>query len=37
VMEPGRFPSVPLWAAWLRLPLQLPMIYWAWLYTRPSV
>jgi uncharacterized membrane protein len=22
------------WALWLRLPLQLPLIYWAWLYTR---
>ena len=34
VTDPSRFPSVPLWAAWLRLPLQLPLIYWAWLYTR---
>ena len=24
------------WAQWLRIPLQLPLIYWAWLYTRPS-
>lgn len=24
------------WAQWLRVPLQLPLIYWAWLYTRPS-
>ena len=22
------------WAQWLRLPLQLPLIYWAWRYTR---
>ncbi len=22
------------WAQWLRLPLQLPLIWWAWLYTR---
>jgi uncharacterized membrane protein len=22
------------WAQWLRLPLQLPLIYWAWFYTR---
>ncbi len=34
VAEHSRFPTVPLWAAWLRLPLQLPLIYWAWLYTR---
>ncbi len=23
------------WAQWLRVPLQLPLIYWAWRYTRP--
>ena len=23
------------WAQWLRVPLQLPLIYWCWLYTRP--
>ncbi len=34
VTDPARFPQVPLWAAWLRLPLQLPLLYWAWLYTR---
>jgi uncharacterized membrane protein len=22
------------WAQWLRIPLQLPLIFWAWLYTR---
>jgi uncharacterized membrane protein len=22
------------WAQWLRIPLQLPLIYWTWLYTR---
>lgn len=22
------------WAQWARLPLQIPLIYWAWLYTR---
>ena len=33
ITDPSRFPAVPLWAAWLRLPLQLPLIYWAWLYT----
>lgn len=36
ITEHSRFPSVPLWAAWLRLPLQLPLIYWAWLYTRSA-
>lgn len=28
------FPNVPIWVAWLRLPLQLPLIFWAWRYTR---
>ena len=36
IAEHERFPSIPLWAAWIRLPLQLPLIYWAWLYTRPD-
>jgi uncharacterized membrane protein len=22
------------WVQWLRIPLQIPLIYWAWLYTR---
>ena len=26
--------SQPGWALWLRVPLQLPLIWWAWLYTR---
>ena len=30
------FPNIPLWALWLRLPLQLPLLFWAWLYTRPE-
>jgi uncharacterized membrane protein len=34
VTDHVRFATVPLWAAWLRLPLQLPLIWWAWLYTR---
>ena len=34
IAEHARFPTVPLWAAWLRLPLQLPLIWWAWRYTR---
>jgi uncharacterized membrane protein len=32
--HPARFPGMPIWALWLRLPLQLPLIWWAWLYTR---
>ena len=34
VSEHVRFPQVPLWAAWLRLPLQAPLVWWAWRYTR---
>lgn len=37
VVDHARFQSIPLWAAWARLPLQLPLIYWAWLYTRPAM
>ncbi len=32
--HPERYPGIPLWAIWLRLPLQLPLIWWAWRYTR---
>ena len=32
--HPERFPGVPGWALWARLPLQLPLLWWAWLYTR---
>ena len=30
------FPGIPgeSWAQWLRVPLQIPLIYWAWTYTR---
>ena len=34
--HPELFPGIPQWAEWLRLPLQIPLIYWAWLYTRPD-
>lgn len=30
----AQFASIPVWALYLRLPLQLPLIWWAWLYTR---
>jgi uncharacterized membrane protein len=33
-LHPDQFASIPLWAIWLRLPLQLPLIAWAWIYTR---
>lgn len=34
VTNHANFPTIPLWAVWARLPLQLPLIYWAWRYTR---
>ncbi len=34
VQHPERYPGIPLWAMWLRLPLQLPLIWWAWRFTR---
>jgi uncharacterized membrane protein len=34
VQHPELFPGIPLWAEWLRLPLQVPLVWWAWRYTR---
>ncbi len=34
--HPNLVPVVPSWALWLRLPLQLPLIWWAWQYTKPT-
>jgi uncharacterized membrane protein len=34
--HPEHFPSIPLWVLWLRLPLQLPLLWWAWQYTKPE-
>jgi uncharacterized membrane protein len=36
VQHPERFPAIPLWVLWLRLPLQLPLIWWAYQYTKPE-
>jgi uncharacterized membrane protein len=33
-LHPEQFPSIPVWAIWLRLVLQLPLIGWAWWYSR---
>jgi uncharacterized membrane protein len=30
----AKFATIPAWTLWLRLPLQLPLIWWAWVYTR---
>ncbi len=37
VQHSERYPGVPVWALWMRLPLQLPLLWWAWRYTRPEV
>jgi len=33
-LHPENWPAIPAWLLWLRVPLQLPLIYWVWLYTR---
>ena len=33
-LHPSAYPQVPVWALWARLVLQLPLIAWAWSYTR---
>lgn len=30
----AHWPTVPGWLLWARLPMQLPLIWWAWRYTR---
>jgi len=32
--HPENFAEIPQWALWARLPLQLPLIWWAWRFTR---
>jgi uncharacterized membrane protein len=32
-LHPGHWPNIPRWLLWARLPLQLPLLYWAFLYT----
>lgn len=34
--HPERYRPIPEWMFLARLPFQLPMIWWAWLYTRPE-
>jgi len=33
-LHPQHWPRIPGWALWVRLPLQLPLIYWAWTLTK---
>ena len=34
IVNADRYPSVPLWALWLRIALQFAFIAWAWWFTR---
>jgi uncharacterized membrane protein len=34
VQHPERYPGIPIWVLWVRLPLQGVLIWWAWRYTR---
>ena len=33
-LHPEHWPRLPVWLLWARLPMQLPLAYWAFLYTR---
>ena len=33
-MDRAHFASIPAWVLWARVPLQLPLMWWAWVYTR---
>jgi uncharacterized membrane protein len=33
-MDHVKWPAIPEWALWARLPIQIPLIAWAWLYTK---
>lgn len=33
-MDRAHFAAISAWVLWARVPLQLPMMWWAWLYTR---
>ena len=33
-MDRAHFASIPAWVLWARVPLQLPLIWWAWVYAR---
>ncbi len=34
--HPERYPALPVWVLWARLPLQGVLIAWAWVYARPQ-
>jgi uncharacterized membrane protein len=34
VQHPERYAGIPVWAMWVRLPLQGVLVWWAWRYTR---
>lgn len=37
VQHPERWPGIPVWALWVRLPLQGVLVWWAWRYTRRPI
>jgi uncharacterized membrane protein len=37
VTDHVKFSGLPLWAVWVRLPLQGALVWWAWRYTRAEI
>jgi uncharacterized membrane protein len=37
VTDHVKFSRLPLWAVWVRLPLQGALVWWAWRYTRAEI
>jgi uncharacterized membrane protein len=35
-LHPQHWPTIPVWLLWARVPMQIPLIYWAWIYTQHS-
>jgi uncharacterized membrane protein len=33
-MDHAAWPGIPVWALWARVPLQVPLIWWVWVYAR---
>ncbi|SNS22336.1 Uncharacterized membrane protein [Granulicella rosea] len=33
-LDHASWAQIPQWALWARLPLQVPLVWWAWVYTR---
>lgn len=35
-LDHAKWPGIPVWLLWARVPLQVPLIWWAYQYTRDS-